>query len=367
MQFKKIIGQETAKKRLTQSAQEGRVAHAQLFLGAEGSGALGLALAYAQYILCENQGLADSCGVCRACVKAEKNIHPDVHFSYPTVGAKGLSTEVLPKWRLILGQNPYLNATQWLSQLDGENKQGNITAAECLDISKKLSMKAFEGKFKILILWLPEYLGKEGNRLLKLIEEPPDDTVFILVAQQQEQILNTILSRCQLVKINPLDDDDIITALQTHYYLKLDDARTIAYLADGNYNEALNLNANMEANQLADFLDCFRVAFKGEPVAQMEWVEIKAKLGRETQKLFFKYVLFFLREYAVILMTNTPSRRFKEDENEAAEKMKKVISLEKIIPIQTLIDETLFAIERNANPRILFLDKNIKLHHILKA
>ncbi len=366
MQFKEIIGQTAAKKLLLQTAREGRVAHAQLLLGAEGSGALSLALAYTQYILCENPGNDDSCGVCKACTKSQKNIHPDVHFSYPTVGAKGLSTEVLPKWRTALQQNAYMNVQQWLALLDSENKQGNITAAECLDITKKLSMKAFEGKFKVLILWMPEYLGKEGNRLLKLIEEPPDDTVFLLVAQQQELVLNTILSRCQLVKIQPLDDEDIIAALQTHHYLPAEQANTIAYLADGNYNEAMNLITNIDVNQANTFLKWFRVAYKGDPVEMVDWTESTAKIGREAQKLFFKYVLFFLREYCVFLMTGNASLRFRDEENIAAQNMSKVIHFDKITPIQTLCDDTLFAIERNANPKILLLSKTIELHRILR-
>ncbi len=366
MFFKEIIGQTAAKKLLLQTAREGRVAHAQLLLGAEGNGTLGLALAYAQYILCENPGHDDACGQCKACLKTQKNIHPDVHFSYPTVGAKGLSTEVLAKWRAALSRNPYMNVAQWLAFLDSDNKQGNITAAECLDISKKLSMKAFEGKYKVLILWLPEYLGKEGNRLLKLIEEPPENTVFLLVAQQQELILNTILSRCQLVKISPLEDDDIINILETKYYLKPEQARTIAYLADGNYNEAMNLLETTEINQAAEFLKWFRTAYKGDPSEQVAWTENMAKTGRETQKHFFKYVLFFLREYCVVLMTEQPSLRFRDEENAAAKNMTKVISFEKIGLIQELVNQTLFAIERNANPKILFLDCSVKLHHILR-
>ena len=213
MQFSDIIGQAAVKQHLIHTASDDRIAHAQLFWGNEGSGNLPLAIAYAQFVLCENKQATDSCGTCKACVKAQKLIHPDLHFSYPTVGAKALSTELLPQWRKALQQQSYLTINQWLALLGGENKQGNITAAECLDISKKLSLKAFESDYKILILWLPEYLGKEGNRLLKLIEEPPEKTLFLLVANNQELILNTILSRCQLVKINPLDDADYYRAI----------------------------------------------------------------------------------------------------------------------------------------------------------
>jgi DNA polymerase III subunit delta' len=365
--FNDIIGQEAIKNQLLRTAFEGRIAHAQLFLGNEGSGNLALAFAYAKYVLCNNKTETDSCGTCGNCTKAEKMIHPDFHFSYPTVGAKALSTEVLPQWRKAIQKNAYLNAQDWVASLDGENKQGNITAAECLDIAKKLSLKAYESDYKILILWLPEYLGKEGNRLLKLIEEPPEKTLFLLVAQQQDLILNTILSRCQIIKTNPLSDEEIQMALVKRQYLPPDVAFQIACLADGNYNEALNLVQNPASNLTHEFLHWFRVAYKGDPNEMVPWAEEFAKKGREPMKHFMRYVLFFLREYAMVLMTGEPSARFKAEENQAAQNMTKVITLDAISKISQLLDDSLFAIERNANAKILFLDKTVKLHNVLRG
>ena len=367
MQFKDIIGQEAVKNQLLRTAYEGRIAHAQLFLGNEGTGNLALAFAYAKYVLCNHKTETDACGTCGNCTKAEKMIHPDFHFSYPTVGAKALSTEYLPQWRKAIQKNAYLNVQDWLANLDGENKQGNITAAECLDISKKLSLKSFESDYKILILWLPEYLGKEGNRLLKLIEEPPEKTLFLLVAQQQDLILNTILSRCQIIKTNPLSDEDIQQALMKRQYLPPDTAFQIACLADGNYNEALNLVNSPTSNLTHEFLRWFRCAYKGDPIEMVQWTEDFAKLGREPMKHFMRYVLFFLREYAMVLMTSEPSARFKSEENQAAQNMTKVITLDAISIISKLIDDSLFAIERNANAKILFLDKTVRLHNLLRG
>jgi DNA polymerase III subunit delta' len=365
--FKDIIGQEAVKNQLLRTAFEGRIAHAQIFLGNEGTGNLALAFAYAKYVLCSQKTETDACGTCSNCTKAEKLIHPDLHFSYPTVGAKALSTEYLPQWRKAIQKNAYLNVQEWIAHLDGENKQGNITAAECLDISKKLSLKSFEADYKILILWLPEYLGKEGNRLLKLIEEPPEKTLFLLVAQQQDLILNTILSRCQLIKTNPLSDEEIQMALVKRQYLPPDTAFQIACLADGNYNEALLLVGNPTNNLTPDFLHWFRVAYKGDPNEMVPWAEEFAKKGREPMKHFMRYVLFFLREYAMVLMTGAPSARFKNEENEAAKKMTAVITLDAISAMSKLIDDSLFAVERNANAKILFLDKTVKLHNILRG
>ena len=189
MQFKNIIGQVQAKQILRGMVENNRMPHALLLLAPSGAGALPMALTYAQYVLCENKNDGEPCGTCAACVKAEKMIHPDIHFSYPTIGPKVIATHVLKEWRAAINENAYMNANQWLHKLDAENKQGNIPVAECVEIFKKLSLKTFEASHKILIMWLPEYLGKEGNRLLKLLEEPPDETLFILVAENQELIL----------------------------------------------------------------------------------------------------------------------------------------------------------------------------------
>ncbi len=366
MLFKDIVGQNGVKTHLRHTASEGRVAHAQLFLGTEGSGNLPLALAYAQYVLCSNPQAEEACGACKHCKKASKLIHPDLHFSYPTVGAKALSTEFLPQFREAIAQNPYMTDYDWVQKIGGgENKQGNITAAECLDIVKKLNLKSFENEYKILILWMPEYLGKEGNRLLKLIEEPPENTLFILVATQEMLILNTIRSRCQLVKINPIADADVIHALQTKYYLPENQAKTVGFLAAGNYHEAMNLMKTSNENLINDFLKWFRLAYLGKADEMLRWSEEQAKIGREPFKHFLQYVLFFLREFSVQLMTDAPSQRLREDEQQAAEKMKAVISYDKLMPIASLIDEMQFGIDRKANMKILLMSACIRLNRLL--
>lgn len=213
MLFSEVIGQESVKAQLKQMASGGRLPHALLFLGPQGSGKLSLAMALAQYLLCENPGADDACGQCNQCNKAGKLIHPDLHFSYPTIGTKAISDHFLVNWRQAMADNPYLDVNQWLQGIGAENKQGNITKEECVNIIKKLSLKTFENNYKVLIMWLPEFLGKEGNRLLKVIEEPPESTIFILVAEDQELILNTILSRCQIVNIKALSDEEVTEGL----------------------------------------------------------------------------------------------------------------------------------------------------------
>src|SRR5260221_1336729 len=239
MSFAKVIGQAQVKRTLVELVQLNRLSHALLFLGQEGSGALAMALAFSQYIVCENALPTDACGVCPSCVKASQMIHPDIHYSYPVIpkkpGDKPVSTDYGSQWREFMGQYPYGNAYDWLQFLGAENKQGNITAQECNDIKKKLSLKSFEIGFKILILWMPEYLGNEGNKLLKLIEEPPADTLFILVAENESLILPTILSRTQLIKCAPLDKADIAGALVSRAEVQAEKAAEVASLADCNY------------------------------------------------------------------------------------------------------------------------------------
>ena len=206
MQFNELIGLDRSIDRLRSMAQPGRMPHAMLLVGPEGSGKLPLALALAQYLLCEQRTDADACGQCSNCRKLQILQHPDLHFVFPVVGSKMTSDQYLVQWRAALAENPYLNVNDWLQSIGAENKQGNISKEECLAIVKKLSLKSFESRSKVMLIWLPEYLGKEGNRLLKIIEEPPVDTYFILVAQQTELILNTILSRCQLLKVDAFSD-----------------------------------------------------------------------------------------------------------------------------------------------------------------
>src|SRR5476651_2423071 len=240
MQFSTIIGQHDIKQRLINTVSDNRVSHAQLFLGPEGSGSLALAVAYAQYLSCEDKLPDDSCGVCSSCRKYQKLVHPDLHFSFPSFGtAKETASDFIEEWRRAFLENPALSLDIWRSYLDAGNKQANINIADCHQIIKRLSLKPFESAYKVLILWLPEFLDKQGNSLLKIIEEPQPNTLFLLVAQNQDQILSTILSRTQLIKIPALGYEDIKEHLITHHHQTEHAAAEIAYLSNGNLTDAL--------------------------------------------------------------------------------------------------------------------------------
>lgn len=367
VQFKNVIGQQTAKAQLRRMAESGRIPHALMLLGMPGSGDLALALAFAQYVLCENRSNGDACSTCSSCLKAGRLIHPDLHFSFPTVGANVTSDALLADWRAALEENPYLDVNQWLQRIGAENKQGNINKDECVNIIRKLSLKTFEGRYKIQILWLPEYLGKEGNRLLKLIEEPPENTLLILVAQNQELILNTILSRCQLVKVSRLTDEEMEEGLATHKGLSVEEARPITQLADGDFNEALKIAAQPSRDNSKVFLDWMRKCYLGNGVEMANWVENFTGLGRENQKQFLQYALHFMREYMILKTTGNVRVRLLEDELKTAQNLSKIINFGQIERIVRLFGECAYFIERNANQKLLFLDASIQINKILRG
>ncbi|MEO6037039.1 MAG: hypothetical protein ABIQ93_01420 [Saprospiraceae bacterium] len=372
MTFGEIIGQYRTKSFLRQLADSERVPHALLFLGPTGGGNLALALAFAQRLQCEQTGTGlllqeDACGVCSACRKAASFTHPDIHFSFPTVGANAVSTDYLKDWRQSLSENPYSDVHSWLQRLGAENRQGNITKEECNAILKKLSLKAYEGRYKILLMWMPEYLGKEGNRLLKLIEEPPEQTIFLLVAENQEAILNTILSRCQLVKTELLSDEEVAAGLQQRRGLDALRARQIAFLAGGDFHFALSVADTPDNDDAQLLLDWLRKCWLGKPVELVRWTEQFAQLGRENQKQFLQYGLHFLRELLSLVATGNTALRLRPDELATAQNMGKVLNFEKISQIAALFNDNIYYIERNANPKILFLDTSITMNRILKS
>ncbi len=369
MQFKDIIGQEAAKKHLLQTVKENRVSHAQLFLSPSGSGAFPLAIAYAQYINCEERTETDSCGLCASCRKYEKYIHPDLHFSYPFFASKDIkvATDVLDEWRQMLLETPYFDLDIWRSQLSADNKQANINMAECHDIIKKLSFKAFEAKTKVLIMWLPEFLDKEGNALLKIIEEPPAHTLFILIAQNQEQILSTILSRTQLVKIPKLTDTDITAYLMEKAGVSQNLAEEFSFLADGNLIEVNTLVNDISNNNAGYFAEWLRMGYGNKVSAMIAFTETAASWGRENQKNFLRYGINFLRECSLILSGAENLVKLPQSTMEVAQKLSAhVLSIPMIEALVSELEKAHYHIERNANPKILFLDVSLQLVKIIK-
>lgn len=416
MQFANIIGQQEIKQQLTELVQHNRLSHALLFLGKEGSGSLSLALAFAQYIVCEkvngkqlgvgNQesgpslfgdpksvtsiqqpiNATDSCGICSACLKAQQLVHPDIHFSYPTVtkkpGEKPVATDFISEWREFVRLSPYGNLFDWIEQIkEKENSQGKITAEECNDIIRKLSLKSFESEYKILIMWMPEMLGTEGNKLLKLIEEPPPNTLFMLVTENEAQVLQTIVSRCQLIKIPALETIEIEEALITRNKTEPAIARQVASISEGNYHEALQLIQHAEEDWQALLREWLNAILKTGPMAQTKWVEEISRLGREKQKQFLRYFNHLL-EQAIHLRIMAPlnnsqggtinsgnpsiSYNISEKERDFAERLNKIAGIEQQQAIIEELDRASYYIERNAHGKMLFHALTIKLYHIIQ-
>jgi len=369
MQFKEIIGQESIKQQLLQTVAENRVSHAQLFLSCDGSGALPLAIAYAQYINCLDKQPDDSCGACSSCRKYERYIHPDLHFSYPFFASKDvkIATDVLEEWRTMVLADPYFDMDIWRSKVSAENKQANINIAECHDIIKKLSYKAFEGETKVLIMWLPEYLDKEGNSLLKIIEEPPQNTLFLLVANNQEQILSTLLSRTQIVKIPKLPHATVESYLMEKHGLSENLATEYSFLADGNLIEAKQLVAQAH-NENADlFASWLRMGYGNKVLELTGFVDQAASWGRENQKNFLKYGISFLRECSLLLSGADELVKLPPTALDTAKKLSThVLDLNMADAIIGELEKAHYHIERNANPKILFLDVSLQLVKIIK-
>lgn len=371
MQFKDIVGQDIIKDKLLNEYKNGRIPHAQMFIGPKGCGNLPLALAYAQFINCENQQENDSCGTCPSCIKASKLIHPDIHFAFPVVtkktGKSAISNDYINEFREFILNEPYQDIYQWLQFINAENKQGNITVDECREIIRKLALKTYEAKHKVMLIWMPEYLGHIGNVLLKIIEEPTDDTIFILVAENIELILNTIISRTQLVKIPPIDDEAISSELINRFKVDPQIARRMALLSDGNFIESIQIiqeESNINEGFLKEWLN-FCYSNKRDSI--VDWVDEIAGEGREKQKNFIRYIQFILRESLVSSHTQVETlKRVAGTEKALSETLAKFFDFEKTQIFYEKLTDAFYHIERNANPKILFMNLSLELVKLLK-
>lgn len=373
MKFHNVIGLEEVKEKLVSSVRNGKVSHAILFSAAEGGGGLPLALAFAQYLNCSDRQENDSCGKCPSCHKMEKMIHPDVHFSFPFIRREKdkekviTSDDFITQWRTAVLENPYLDYVEWLEKLDAENKQGNIPVAECHKIIKNLTFKAFEGRFKVIIMWLPELLGKYGNTLLKIIEEPPENSVFIFVTHNKDLILNTILSRTQQVMLPPLALQAVADQLVKQFGLNLDEAVRVAGLSAGNYAEAIRIVNSGSQGQSKEFVDWLRLSWKNDGVGIYKWVSDFSGKGREYHKNFLLHGQRVIRE-SLLLKNNTKNlSHLMDDEVKFSTDLSAFLEPGKAVKIYELLNKSHYYIERNINQKILFFSLSLQLNKILRS
>ena len=379
MQFSEILGQEYIKSHLTKSASLGRIPHAQLFVGPEGSGTLPMAIAYAQYILCnntngENNGENESCNL-----KFDKLSHPDLHFVYPTVATEDVKTkpksiDFIGDWRAFVTQNPYGSLFDWYTVLGVNNKQGEIRVDDAQEILKTLSLKSYEGGYKIMIVWMADKMNTPAsNKLLKLLEEPPEKTIFILITEQEEDLIQTIRSRCQVLHFGGLPENTIAEALIAQKQIDPKLAATIAHQAQGNFNKALHLLQNDDDSYPFDewFVTWVRAAFKAKGNAAaiqdlIQWSDEVAGLGRETQKKFLSFCVEMFRQ-ALLLNYESPSLVYLEPNVEKFQlaNFAPFVNGNNIQEIFKELSDAMYHIERNGNAKIILTDLSIKLTRLI--
>jgi DNA polymerase III subunit delta' len=373
MFFKEVIGQERIKQRLIHSVKEQRISHAQMFTGPEGTGKLALAIAFAQYISCRNRGENDSCGECPSCRKYLKLAHPDLHFVFPIFTSKEfkkpVSDDFLPKWREMVMNSPYFTLSQWLGFADNENAQGLIYEKESDSIIRKLSFKSFESEYKVMIIWLAEKMHPAcSNKLLKLIEEPPDKTLFLLITEDEEAVISTIRSRTQLIKVPLIDNESMHKALKEKGEIPDQDIADIIRLANGNYirvQEHLNPDEGT-SYFLNKFREMMRFAYTRQVFELTQWAEEMASLGRDRQKAFFGFALRMIREYFIMNFRHPGLNYMNEEEKEWGLKFAPFINERNIIPFAKEFELGIKHISMNGNPKIVFLDTALRMVRLIK-
>lgn len=378
MKFSQIIGQQTVKQKLIKTVRENRVSHAQLFLGTEGSGKLALAIAYAQYINCTDRTTEDSCGICPSCIKYAKLVHPDLHFIFPTAATdkieKPVSLDFIAQWReLLLQSKGYVDLPAWYEKIGIERKQAIINTRDCSEILKTLSYKSYEAEYKVMIIWMVEKLfHAAAPKILKILEEPPDKTLFILISENQEQILKTILSRTLFIKISPIEEDSLIKAL-------IEDGNDIAAVNDtvrisgGNYLKAsLQLKMRSEESQnFSRFIIWMRLCFSGRMIETMDFISEISKISRDEQKAFLNYSLRMIRQALFVETESNELVRMNNEESgfiigSGSKRFYPYVHKKNIHLIAGELNESIYHIERNAHAGILFLDLSFKLGNYLK-
>lgn len=374
MFFKDIIGQKEIKHKLIYEVNKGRIPHAQLFCGREGVGKLPLAIAYARYICCTDRTETDACGSCPSCIKFNKLIHPDLHFVYPVIKKKGgkdtISDDYLTEWRHFILSHPYFSLKHWLNEMGAENQQAQIYTKESDEIFRKLNLKSSEGGYKIMIIWLPERMNQEcANKLLKLLEEPPTKTLFLLVSEVPEFILPTIVSRTQRLNIRPISEESIKKALQDKFGLQAIDALNIAKVSNGNFLQAMEAIHLNEENKLFFelFINLMRHSYQRKIKEMKQWSEQVALMGRERQKNFLDYCQRMIRENFIYNFRRQELSYMNTEEMNFASRFSPFVNERNVIGIMNELSEAQIHVEQNVNPKMIFFDFSLKMILLLKS
>lgn len=379
MYFKDIIGQEGIKSQLRHYVKENRIPHALLLAGPEGVGKLALAIAFARYVCCSNRSEHDACGTCPSCQKFNKIAHPDLHFAFPIhkASSESVCEQFMKEWREQLLHDPYFNYHQWMNFIGSNNAQGQIYEKESAEILRKLSLKAYESDYKVMIIWLPEKMNLNcSNKLLKIIEEPPQNTLFILVCENTEQLIGTIYSRSQLLHVGRIDQASMQVALQKQYpQLSQHEAQSYLRLSEGSWIKLRQLIETSADNQylLEQFIRCMRGAYtiaNFSPAKKVEkqnslidlklWSEEMAKIGRERQKQFCLYAQNLIRENYIMNLREPQLNYLQPDQEAFSSKFFPFINDKNIEAFMAEFDLAEKHIEQNVNARMVFFDLALK-------
>ena len=362
MKFSEVVGQRETCRRLVHQANGGRVPHAMLLCGPEGCGKFAIALAYAAYLLCSRPGSDDACGSCPSCVKARKLEHPDLHFMFPVIGGKSCS-HFYRNWEAMIRRSPYFTLETWLAEMEGVNQQPTIYASETTSIMQELSLHSSEGGRKVVIVWLPEKMEEAtANKMLKIFEEPPKGTVFLLVSDEPEKILPTVASRMQRIDVPPIQLADMKEALERDNALDSDEAMRIARITKGNYAEALAiLQATSDADSFFEqFVALMRKAYGRDIKGLLEWSEGIAAWGRERQKSFLRYALRMVRENFMSNFHMPEVNYMNSKEAVFSRRFARFVNERNVIGLASEFDRAARDIAGNANAAIVLFDLAIK-------
>lgn len=371
MLFKDIIGQDDIKARLIRSVKDGFMPHAQLFCGAEGVGKLPLAIAYAQYLNCENPGAEDSCGVCPSCVKYGHLVHPDLHFVFPVVKKekREVSDDYIPEWRMQVNSSPYFSYDQWLTSIHAENSQGMIYVKESDAIIRKLNLRIYEGRYKVMIVWLPEKMNEEAaNKLLKILEEPTPNTLFLLVSNAPDQLLTTIQSRCQRINVRPIGKQQVEAALRHNFGLDESAAAEVAHISKGSFVKALETISTGEEHRFFFqlFVEMMRASYSRNIKKIKAVAEELSRVGREKQKNFLSYCQLMVREYFVSNVHRPELVYLNREEAQFGQRFAPFINERNVEDFVSELELASRHIEQNVNAKMVFFDICLKITLLIK-
>ena len=358
MQFKDVVGQSELKSHLIREVNSDKISHAQLFLGKPGYGTLPLALAFVQYLFCEQRNENDSCGVCNSCRKVSTHQHPDLHFNFPIVlGIDKTADAFIDQWRKQVEEEPYFDLNDWVSRIDPKERKPVIGNEQSHEIIKKLTLKSFEGGYKVMLIWMAEEMNATcSNKLLKILEEPPQKTLFILIGESQDKMLPTIISRTQLVKVPRINSDDIALYLRNKKDVGPSTTESVVGRCDGDLLEAMRIleaGNDQKANQEL-FMRLMRVCYKKSVIDMMDWAEEASAITRERQRQFILYALHMIRQSMLKNYTEDQLTRVSKEEDDFLGKFAPFISGNNVFDFSKSFNEAHYHLERNANTKLLF-------------